>query len=152
MDCLRHISAFVDGTVRMPGLHAFAFSVESWSCSKLRAHILVAEHTWAQEERSHGDNDYLSLESLHSGVRALVEVEALEEAVGVHVSRPAFQGSCDAPCVDAHRLEQTPAGIDLVALGLLEFAACVKNQQSKTSLWAPWWYARMVVLIVLVTL
>jgi hypothetical protein len=58
----------------------------------LRAHILVAEHTWAQEEGSHGDSDCcLSRGSLHSDIGACVEVEALEatraldSAAGVYV-------------------------------------------------------------------
>ena len=58
----------------------------------LQAHILVAEHTWAQEEGSPGNSDCsLSRESLHCATGARVGVEVLEAArvlvaaAGVHV-------------------------------------------------------------------
>jgi hypothetical protein len=86
----------------------------------LQDHILVVEHTWVEDD-SHCD--YPSLESLHIGYEARVEVEALaaavalDSAVEVHVSRHSLEDSHDAPCADAHRLEQTTADTQLVALG-----------------------------------
>lgn len=113
----------------------------------LRDHILVPEHTWAAEEGSHCDCDYPSPESLHSGVAARAEAEALEaaagldSAVGAHVTRHSLEvDSYDAPWADARRLEQTSAGTQLVALGLLESAAGGKNQPSKTCSRAPGWH------------
>ena len=113
----------------------------------LRDHILVPEHTWAAEEGSHCDCDYPSPESLHSDVAARAEAEALEaaadldSAVGAHVTRHSLEvDSYDAPWADARRLEQTSAGTQLVALGLLESVAGGKNQPSKTCSRAPGWH------------
>lgn len=82
----------------------------------LRVHILVPEHTWAAAEGSHCDCDCPSPGSLHSGVAARAEAEALEaaagldSAVGVHVKRHSLDvDSYDAPWTDARRLEQTSA-------------------------------------------
>jgi hypothetical protein len=84
----------------------------------------------------------LEVEAL--GVEALEAAGVVNSNVGVHVPHHALASSGDAQCVDAPRLEQTFAGMELVALGLLEYAACVRNQQSEdrqseTSLRAPWW-------------
>lgn len=73
-------------------------------------------------------------------MEALGAAGALDSAVGVHVSRHSLEDSYDAPCADARRLEQTSAGMQLVALGLLEYAAGGKNQPSKTCSRAPGWH------------
>ena len=49
----------------------------------LRVHILVPEHTWAAAEGSRCDYDCPSPESLHSGVAARAEAEALEAVRGL---------------------------------------------------------------------
>ena len=125
------------------------------------AHILVAEHTWAQDEDSHGDSGWTSRKSLHGDVGARVEAEALEavgaldSAVGVHVTRRLLQvDSYDTPWPDARFLEHALAGMQLVALGLLKYARGVKNEPSIACSRAPEWLGRngRVVLFVMSTL
>ena len=108
------------------------------------------EHTWAV------DIHYgcPSLASWHSGREGHAEaedpeVEDLEEAAaadldltaGGRVSRHSqTYRRHGGPCANARRLEQTSAGMQLVALGLLESAAGGKNQPSKTCSRAPGWH------------
>ena len=75
------------------------------------------------------------------------EVEVLEAAVvgrdltaGGRVLRHSQMCRHVVPCANARRLEQTSAGMQLVALGLLESAAGGKNQPSKTCSRAPGWH------------